>query len=112
MNIRWQDWVNVSLGFWLLASPWGIGYSLNDVATEKALALGMVLALFNLINVCRLIDEGQDVFNIMLGVWLITSPYTLNFSTDQVPMVNAIVVGSMIITFAAWQMYDASKMEK
>jgi hypothetical protein len=112
MNIRWQDWVDVSLGCWLVASPWEIGYSLNDVATDNSLGLGIVLVLFNLMSVCRLMDEGQEVFNIMLGVWLITSPYTLNFSTDKVPMINAIVVGSMIVTFSAWQMYDASKMEK
>ena len=112
MNIRWQDWVNVFLGCWLVASPWEIGYSLNDVATENAIGLGMVLVLFNLISVCRLIDEGQEIFNVMLGVWLITSPYTLNFSNDQVPLINAIVVGCMIITLSTWQMYDTSKIGK
>lgn len=112
MKIRWQDWVDIALGCWLIVSPWKIGYLLNDVATDNSLGLGIVLVLFNLMSVCRLMDEGQEVFNIMLGVWLITSPYTLNFATEMVPTVNAIMVGSMIVALAVWQMYDATKVEK
>ena len=112
MNVRWQDWVVITLGCWLTVSPWGIAYSLNKGATINSLVLGVVLVLFNLIFVCRLKDEGQEVFNIMLGIWLIFSPYTLNLLTDKVPMLNAIAIGSVNITIALWEIYAAGKLEK
>jgi len=112
MIIRWQDWINVLLGCWLVVSPWEMEYSLNGAATANACGLGGVLLVFNLISACRLLDQGQEIFNILLGTWLILSPYSLTFATEREPSINAIVVGTMIVALASWQIYDATKSEK
>jgi hypothetical protein len=112
MIIRWQDWTNVLLGFWLVVSPWEMEYSLNEVATANACGLGGVLLVFNLISACRQLDQGQEIFNILLGAWLILSPYSFGFSTEKEPTINAIVVGIMIVALAGWQIYDATKAGK
>ena len=112
MKIRWQDWVDVLLGFWLIFSPWEMGFTLNGAATANAHGLGAVLIIFNLLVAARLLDEGQEIFNILLGAWLILSPYALDFATDQVPLVNFTMVGIMIVALAGWQIYDATKMRK
>jgi hypothetical protein len=112
MNPRWQDWTNVLLGCWLVVSPWQMGYSLNETATTNACGLGAVLIVFNLISVCRLVDEGQEIFNILLGTWLMFSPYALGFTTDREPAINALAVGVMIVALAVWQIYDAAKAGK
>lgn len=109
MTIRWQDWMCVLLGSWLVVSPWEMGYSLNEVATADACGLGGVLVVFNVISACRLSDKGQEIFNILLGAWLIFAPYSLNFSADNLPSINAIVIGVMVIALACWQIYDATK---
>jgi hypothetical protein len=109
MLARWQDWTNVLLGCWLVVSPWQIGYSLNGAATANACGLGAVLIVFNLISACRLLDEGQEIFNILLGIWLILSPYSLGFATAKEPAINAIAAGAMIVALAGWQIYDATK---
>ncbi len=112
MSIRWQDWMNVLLGFWLVVSPWEMEYSLNGAATANACGVGVVLLLFNLISVARLLDQGQEIFNILLGIWLVFSPYSLSFTTEREPSINAIVIGAMIVVLAGWQIYDATKSKK
>jgi hypothetical protein len=109
MNARWQDWTNVLLGCWLVVSPWQMGYLLDEAGTTNACGLGAVLIVFNLISVCRLVDEGQEIFNILLGIWLICSPYVLGFATDREPAINALAAGVMVVALSVWQIYDATK---
>ena len=107
MKARWQDWTNVLLGLWLVVSPWQMEYSLDKIATINACGLGTVLAVFNLISACRLLDEGQEILNILLGVWLALSPYSLGFAMDRGPAINAHAAGAAIMALAIWQIYDA-----
>ncbi|MGA7180775.1 MAG: SPW repeat protein [Thiobacillaceae bacterium] len=104
--------MDVLLGCWLVASPWEMGYSLNVAATANACGLGAVLIVFNLISACRLLDEGQEIFNILLGIWLLLSPYSLSFAIEKGPTINAIGVGAMIVSLAVWKIYDSTKAGK
>jgi len=106
MAIRWQDWINVLLGCWLVASPSQMGYLLNHVATGNACGIGVLLVLFNVIAVCRIIDSGQEIVNILVGVWLILSPYALGFAAERNPALNAMFVGVAVIIFSCWQVLD------
>jgi hypothetical protein len=109
---RWQDWTDVVLGGWLVVSPWQMGYTLNQTATTNACGLGTVLIVFNLISACRLVDQGQEIFNILLGLWLICSPYVLGFTTDKEPAINTVAAGVMVVGLAVWQIYDAIRSGK
>jgi hypothetical protein len=45
----WEEWVEVALGAWLVASPWILGFADVDIALQNALLCGllvMVLALW------------------------------------------------------------------
>jgi hypothetical protein len=110
MKFRWQDWLDVLLGGWLIFSPWQLNYTVqSETATSNALGLGTVLVVFNLLSACRLTDSGQEILNILLGLWLINSPYALNFASVKSPTINTIVVGLMVVMLASWQLYDATK---
>jgi hypothetical protein len=109
MAVRWQDWISVALGSWLAISPWAMNYWLDRGATENAFGVGAVIIIFNLISVCRLVDEGQELFNILLGAWLVLSPLWLDFAAATAAMINTVLVGSMIIGLAVWQIRDATK---
>src|ERR1039458_9661440 len=103
MVLRWQDWTIVILGCWLAVSPWQLGYTLNEAATTNACGLAAVLILFNLISACRLADKGQEIFNILLGIWLICSPYVFSFAADKEAAINALAGGVIVVTLAVWQ---------
>lgn len=111
-SILWQDWTYILLGCWLVVSPWEMGYSLNHAASANSWGIGGVLIVFNLIAASRVFGAGQVIFNILLGTWLILSPYPLDFAIDKVAADNTIVAGAMLVSFACWQIYDVTKAGK
>ena len=112
MSIRWQDLATALLGFWLAVSPLQMGYTLDHLASGNACGLGVVFILFNLMAAGRIVDEGQEFVNILLGIWLVLSPYALDFAAEKKPAINAIAVGIAIIVLAAWQVRDATAARK
>ncbi len=112
MNMRWQDWAHMLLGLWLIFSPWAMNYTINEVATANARGLGIGIIIFNLISVRRAIDQGQEIVNVLIGIWLIFSPYALNFQSETVIAANTIGVGVLIIILAIWEMFSSAKAGK
>lgn len=110
--IRWQDWTDVLLGGWLVASPNALDYWLNVPASQNAMGLGGALIIFNLISACRLIDKGQEIFNIVLGAWLVLSPFALGFEAARAAAMNAMAVGASVVVLALWQIHAAMKAAK
>ena len=84
-------------------------YWLNRGATTSALGVGAGIVIFNLISACRLVDEGQELFNILLGTWLILTPLWLDFATETGAMINSALIGAAIIGLAVWQIHDAMR---
>jgi len=111
-KFRWQDWVAIVLGCWLIVSPWQMEYTLHHAATANASGVGVVLVVYNLIAVGRLVEQGQEIFNIMAGCWLVLSPYALDFSSESGATINAIAVGVAVVILAFWQLFDATRRKK
>ena len=108
----WQDWVYVIVGVWLVVSPAAMGYLSDSPASANSWGIGGVLIVFNLIAISRVFGAGQAVFNILLGGWLILSPYQLDFATDKEAANITIVTGVLVVAFACWQIYDATNSKK
>ena len=112
MSIRWQDWVYVIIGVWLVVSPAAMGYLSDSPASANSWGIGGVLIAFNLIAISGVFGAGQAVFNILLGGWLILSPYQLNFAADEEAADITIAMGVLAVALAFWQIYDATKSRK
>lgn len=92
---RWQDWANLVLGLWLILSPWLLGYSATSAALWNALIVGVVVGLMALLH----LQNGpmwEEWVNVVLGVWLILSPWLLGFSAQGNATWNAVVVGLLV----------------
>ncbi len=107
--IRWQDWVYVLLGCWLVVSPSELGYSLNNAATANSWAIGGVIIVVNLISASGVFGAGQVILNILLGIWLVFSPYPLDFVLDKSAMADTMAVGVAIAVFSIWEIYEVMK---
>lgn len=101
---RWQDWVNLMLGIWLFASPWALEYA-GSIAAWNAYALGAGIVAFAA-TAAYMPKVWEEVLNILLGVWLIVSPFVLGFSAMGTIGLNAAVVGILVVTFAVWAMFS------
>jgi hypothetical protein len=101
---RWQDWVNLVLGAWTLASPWALGFADGQSAAAlSAWVLGAAIVVFAGIAV-SMPKAWEEAINILLGVCLLASPWALNFATQSTPTTNAAIVGILVAAFALWAM--------
>lgn len=92
---RWQDWAVFFLGVWLILSPLiGIG-GVRDVAAINSYLVGSLVIILSIAAI-TLPQMWEEYTNVVLGVWLLLSPFILGFSTQVGPTSNQIVVGFLI----------------
>jgi predicted MFS family arabinose efflux permease len=60
----------------------------------------------------RLTSQWKDVVNLILGLWLIISPWVLNFASDSRPMWNAVIIGVIIAILAIAALISFRKWEE
>jgi hypothetical protein len=46
------------------------------------------------------VKHWQDAVNVILGIWLVVSPWALGFAGEKVALANAVVVGLLLIAAA------------
>ena len=108
MRNTWQDWCIVLLGFWLIVSPQQLEFSLDHYASGNACGVGALLVVYNIMIAGRLVDEGQEFVNLILGIWLIFSPYALSFSWNAPASVDTIAIGAAIVLLSSVGLYRSS----
>lgn len=54
----------------------------------------------------------QDVFILLLGVWLLFSPFFLNYADNNIAARNSYVLGVGVVLFAILALMDTQKWEE
>lgn len=105
MTMRgWVDWVNVGLGVWLIASPWLITAAAGDTAADwSSWIVGAAVVTVAFFAMYKSAIWG-DAVGVMLGAWLIASPWMLGFASASAPAANAVIIGMLVICYALWAM--------
>ena len=94
--------LDVLAGVWLLISPFVLAFG-NATAQANDVILGIiigVLALYRFFNPSH--GVGVSWLNLVLGVWVLISPWALGFSAYHVAMTNNVVMGIIVIILAGW----------
>lgn len=101
---RWIDWVNVLLGLWLIAAPQEFAGAAGGSAAawnSRSVGIGMValaaLAMYKP-------TVSADAIGVVLGTWLIASPWMLGFAELPFAAANSVIVGFLVIGYALWAM--------
>ena len=103
---RWQDWANIGLGAWMFVSPWLLGFShYGGSDAMSALLLGTAIVLFASLAT-RMPQAWEEGINSFLGVCLMASPWVLGFENQSTPRSNAVIVGLLVTSLAAWAMLE------
>jgi len=95
---QWEDWASWVLGIWLILSPWILMYWTQSTALENALVTGALLLIVEVVTLTtfRLWEEGA---NVVLGLWLIASPFVLGI-VGTAATTNFIIVGALVLVLA------------
>ena len=81
---HWQDWLNGIIGIWLIVSPWVLRFG-STTRPESTMTWNFVLsggvALILAIAALTAYRMWEEWVDVVLGLWLIASPWVLNFHT-------------------------------
>ncbi len=95
LQMSWQDWLNVSLGVWLILAPiFGIG-QLQDAAAWNSYLMGTVVVVAGGAALVRA-RPWEEWTNLLVGLWLIVAPFSLHFLAQRDATWNQIVAGVAI----------------
>lgn len=102
MTHQWRDVANLVLGLWLLISPWVLSYASEPmVAAWNAHIVGIIVAVAAIAALVAF-HKWEEWVNVVLGVWLIVSPFLLGYAMLTSALWNQIVVGVLIGILALW----------
>ena len=107
-SLKWEDWLGVALGAWLLVSPWVLGYSVESAATMNALILGTILVLEEMLEI-GVHETIEEWFDVVAGAWLCISPLVLGYTSNAVASVNTFAVGVLTVLLAVCAMLPFGK---
>lgn len=105
------DLYNLLLAMFLLISPW-LFVRVNETAAVDLRASGAVIAVLSLAAMVAF-SSLEEWANLLLGFWLIVSPWVLGFAHTRA-MHFSIAVGAAVAFLAAlelWIVYEASHPE-
>jgi hypothetical protein len=108
---RWQDWVNVILGVWMVISPWVLGFEASQAAARTAWILGAAVIVFAAIGI-YMHEAWEETINIVLGICLAGSPWAFGFAEHTTAATNAVIVGVLVIAFGIWAMLRELDLKK
>ena len=93
---QWQDWVNLLLGLWILASTWIIGRDAGSAAIVNYYVVGPAVAAFA-IAALTAFQIWEEWVNLVLGTWLLVSPWFLGLSAMNAIGLNSLVIAVFIV---------------
>ncbi|MGH8101046.1 MAG: SPW repeat protein [Chthoniobacterales bacterium] len=93
-------WINVLLGIWVIISPFVLGFALLPRAMWNNVVAGIIVAVLALVRTGPARQAGWSWANVILGVWLIISPFVLAF-VSTTAVWNNVILG-IITLIVAW----------
>jgi hypothetical protein len=91
------NWVNVIFGIWVAVSPFALAFTALPAATWNAVIVGLLIAILALSR--SPVNQSVSFLNILLGLWLIASPFVLGIAASMV-FWNSIIFGALIVISA------------
>ena len=103
IQARSASTLNVLLGCWLIASPWIFGYTVGPGAFWNSICAGFLIAV---LAIWRLSaprsGTGQSSLNLLLGLWMIASPWVYGYWGNASAAWDNIALGIVVAALAAW----------
>jgi hypothetical protein len=96
------DAYNLALGIFLFATPWLFGFS-RAVAKDDVWASGLLIVLCSALTLVAF-KERNEWINLIIGLWLIVSPWLLGFAHTTAMQIS-IGVGLVVAYLAALELW-------
>ena len=106
---HWQDPVSALIGVWLVISPWVLDINGNLAAVGCFVLIGTLIVVVA-VGAVFVLQAWEEWVEIILGAWLIGSPWVLEYTNIPNAMRNAMVCGAAVIVLALWELGTDDQM--
>jgi hypothetical protein len=93
---QWQDWINLLLGLWMIASTWIVGSDAGSAAIVNYYVVGLAVAA-SAIAALTAFQIWEEWVNLVLGTWLLVSPWFLGLSAMSAIGLNSLAIAILIV---------------
>lgn len=97
---NWENRISLFFGVWLFITPWILmeriaGASFYNATMWNAWITGFIIASFAIMALLDL-RPWEEMVNMMVGVWLILSPWILGYAVDRTLAWNSVIAGMIV----------------
>jgi len=100
------DVINFILAVFLFLTPWIFGFMSEHTAAGNAWVIGVVMGIVAIVALTKF-AEWEEWVNLLLGVWVVVSPWVLGFVVTTAATWVHVIVGLIVAILAAvklWQL--------
>jgi hypothetical protein len=94
------DVINLILAIWLFLSPWIVGFVNVAPAAWVAWLSGIAIAIISVVAL-SVSGEWEEWINLLLGIWVLISPWVVHVHHQQPPTVVLFFTGLAVAIIAA-----------
>lgn len=100
-EVRTASGANVVLGAWLIVSP--VVFFTTAVSYWNNLIVGIAVVVLSGLRVMmpRASTKMLSWINVLLGIWLVASPFVLDYDMGSIAW-NDVIVGILLVGLASW----------
>ena len=108
MELKWKesgvDVANLVLAALLFLTPWIFGFASESAAAWNAWVSGILIGI---VAVAALTSfaEWEEWINLVLGLWVVVSPWVLGFATQTARTWVPVIVGLVVAVLAAVKLW-------
>jgi hypothetical protein len=116
----WEDWLGMLLGVLIVVSPWFPSQASHEVidADRSYVILNTFVVGMIVFGLAQLeyvaLRRWEEVAGILVGLWLIASPYIFGYHGDGMLRFYHSTLGGLVLLLAAlqlWQDWDLSDQD-
>jgi len=99
-------------GVWLLLSPFILRFGVPAGITNNVL-VGIVIAVLAIVRFSGAYSQSWiSWINVVLGVWVLISPWVLQFSGFHTATMNNVILGIIVVVLAGWSALASSVSDR
>ena len=102
-NAKLCDVANLILGAFLFFTPWIFRFEAGHL-TQNAVICGIVIAVLAIAALAAF-AVWEEWLNLIVGLWVLISPWVLGFQGNRTAMTVHVVVGALVAILAAIEIW-------
>ena len=108
----WEDWFGMLLGVLIVVSPWFPMQASQEAvdAERSAMILNTFVVGMLVFGLAQLeyvaLQRWEEVGEIVLGLWLIASPFVFGYSDDTKLQIWHAILGGLVVLVGALQLWQ------